>query len=157
MKYRVETKFKKTEIGLISKDWEVKELDSLCNIVTGKTPPTQSKEYFGDFIPFITPRDMLGKKFIKNTERYLSNKGKILLKNIIIPKNSICVSCIGSDMGKVGINKYESITNQQINSIIPKYLDFNFFYYSIYIIKNKLKNLAGYSTAIPILNNIKKI
>ena len=152
MSYIKETKFKKTEIGTIPEDWEIKELNEIGEIVTGKTPPTKNKEYFGKLVPFITPRDMTSNKFIKSTERYLSKEGKILLKNIVLPENSICVSCIGSDMGKVAINKYESITNQQINAIIPKNLNYNFVYYSIFLLKKELKNLAYHSTAIPILN-----
>jgi len=152
MNYRIETKFKKTEFGPIPEDWEIKELNKIGKIVTGKTPSTRNKEYFGKLVPFITPRDMFNNKFIKNTERYLSKEGGILLKNIVLPKNSICVSCIGSDMGKVAINRYESITNQQINSIILKNLNYNFVYYSLSYLKKELKNLAYHSTAIPILN-----
>ncbi len=154
MSYRIEIKFKNTEIGLIPEDWEIKELNKIGKIITGKTPPTKNKEYFGKLVPFITPRDMLNNKFIKITERYLSKEGKILLKNIVLPENSICVSCIGSDMGKVAINEYESITNQQINSIISRNLNYNFVYYSLFWLKKELKNLAYHSTAIPILNKL---
>jgi type I restriction enzyme S subunit len=36
---------------------------------------------------------------------------------MILPENSIIVTCIGS-VGKVVLNKYKALTNQQINSII---------------------------------------
>jgi len=36
----------------------------------------------------------------------------------ILPINSVLVSCIGSDMGKVAMNRVTCLTNQQINSII---------------------------------------
>ena len=53
-----------------------------------------------------------------------------LLSNIILPKNSIVISCIGSDMGKTVFIKENMITNQQFNSIIPNDLvDLEFLYY----------------------------
>src|SRR3989338_1460823 len=107
-----EAKFKETEIGEIPEDWEVKPIEKLGRVVTGKTPKTMEKDNFGDKYPFITPRDMKGQKYILETERYLSEKGKNSVKNCLIPKNSICVSCIGSDMGKLNMANKESVTNQ---------------------------------------------
>ena len=78
--------------------WKSYKIEELGRIVTGKTPSTQSPENFGDKYPFITPRDMSGQKKIGKTERYLSEEGKNTVKNCLLPANSICVSCIGSDI-----------------------------------------------------------
>lgn len=40
------------------------------------------------------------------------------MKNNLLPKDAVCVSCIGSDLGKVVITTAPTVTNQQINSII---------------------------------------
>jgi len=143
--------FKETEIGFIPKNWEVRELSSLGKIITGKTPPTKEKDNFGPDYPFITPRDMKGQKFILKTERYLSEKGKNSVKNCFLPEGSICVSCIGSDMGKVVMNKRPSITNQQLNSIVVDKINPEFVYYALLNISTRLKDLA-HSTAVPIIN-----
>ena len=95
------TKFKQTEIGLIPEDWDIKCISDIGKVVTGKTPKTEKNENFGDKYPFITPRDLKSQKFIFNTERYLSEIGKNSVKNCLISEKSICISCIGSDMGKV--------------------------------------------------------
>jgi type I restriction enzyme S subunit len=145
-------KFKETEIGLIPEDWEVKELSSLGQIITGKTPSTKEKENFGTDYPFITPRDMKGQKFISKTERYLSEKGKTILKNCLLPNKTVCVSCIGSNMGKVVLNEKPSITNQQLNSIVTEEINPEFVYYALLNITKRLKDLAFHSTAVPILN-----
>ena len=118
----------------------------------GKTPQTKIIENFGDAIPFITPRDMDNQRFISDTERYLSEIGTASVKNSIIAANSVLVSCIGSDMGKSAIAKYQSVTNQQINSIVVHDdFDFNFIYYNLSFRKTEIRGIAG-GSAQPILN-----
>ena len=145
--------FVESELGMIPKGWRILFLKDYGKIVTGKTPPTKEKRYFGNKMPFITPRDMDGKIFIAQTDRYLSNDGVELLLKSIIPAKSILVSCIGSDMGKVSVNSESSITNQQINSII---LDdntlFEYLFLNLKRRKNEFQNLAGGGSAQPILN-----
>ncbi len=62
---------------------------------------------------------MHGNTYALTTERYLSALGANSQAKKTLPKNSICVSCIGT-AGLVTIVASESQTNQQINSIIPK-------------------------------------
>ncbi|WP_198643577.1 restriction endonuclease subunit S, partial [Megasphaera stantonii] len=83
------------------------------------TPSTKNSEYYGSEIQFITIPDMLGKIYVMTTERYLSMYGANSQPKKTLPKNSICVSCIGT-AGLVSLVASESQTNQQINSIIPK-------------------------------------
>jgi len=143
--------FKETEIGMIPEDWEVRSITQLGEVITGKTPKTNDNANFGKDCQFITPRDMKGQKHTHETERYLSEKGKNSVKNSLIPKNSICISCIGSDMGKITMTTDESVTNQQIHSIITK-ISADFIYYAMLNISQHIKNLGKQSTAIPILN-----
>lgn len=136
-----------------SEVWKTWKIGEIGKIITGKTPPTQYAENFGNKYPFITPRDMLGQKRVDQTERYLSEKGKNTVKNCLLPVNAICVSCIGSDLGKVVMTTTNSITNQQLNSIICKDLfDPNFIYYALVNIYGKLRNIGHNSTAVPIIN-----
>lgn len=133
-------------------NWKTVTLSSLGKIITGKTPPTSKPEYYNGTIPFITPSDMDGRRFINFTKRYLSETG---LKNVYrssIPKDTIMVSCIGSDMGKVAICCRNSITNQQINSIIINENNFPLFiYYNLLPRKMEIKFSAS-GSAQPILN-----
>lgn len=133
--------------------WNSYKIEELGRIVTGKTPSTQNIDNFGDKYPFITPRDMSGQKRIGRTERYLSEEGKNAVKNCLLPANSICVSCIGSDMGKVVMTSEDSVTNQQLNSVVcDNSFDPDFVYYSLVNISAELKNAGHHSTAVPILN-----
>ena len=101
-------------------NWSKGTIDDLAKeIVCGKTPPTRTTEYYGTEIPFITIPDMHGKIYSITTERYLSILGANSQVKKSLPKNSVCVSCIGT-AGLVTLVAKESQTNQQINSIIPK-------------------------------------
>jgi type I restriction enzyme, S subunit len=133
--------------------WNTFKIGDIGKIITGKTPSTQNLDNFGEKYPFITPRDMGGQKKVNKTERYLSEEGKNSVKNCLLPANSICVSCIGSDMGKVVMTTTDSVTNQQLNSIIcHRYFDPDFVYYALVNIAEEFRNAGRHSTAVPILN-----
>lgn len=138
----------------MSCDWVRVPLSSLGKIVTGKTPPSKVTDAFvNGNVPFVTPRDLDDRKWIKKTERYLSNTGLESVKGNIVPAHSVAVSCIGSDMGKARLLSVKSVTNQQINTILvnselhnPEYI-----YYVLSTKQQSLKDIAG-GSATPILN-----
>lgn len=129
-------------------------LKDLGVIITGKTPPTKDSFNYGGDIPFITPSDDLSVKYITKTKRKLTKRGLSVVKNCELPKNSVCVSCIGSDLGKVVITSTNCVTNQQFNSIIVDQTNFDveYLYYSLTLLGKKLNYLSKTSTAIPIIN-----
>lgn len=132
------------------------QIGDLGKIITGKTPPTSDSENYNGMIPFITPVDLNGRRNIFLTERYISDKGKDTVKNCLLPKDSVCVSCIGSDMGKAAVTTCPSVTNQQINSIIVN-SQYNhlYVYYLMCTLEQTIKSLGKNGTAIPILNKSK--
>lgn len=101
----------------IPEGWEVKKVNNLGEVVTGKTPSTKVAEYYGGEIMFIKTPDMHGNIFTSQTETYLSEDGSNSQANKLLPQDSIMVSCIGTG-GVVSINMFPAHTNQQINSII---------------------------------------
>ena len=134
-------------------EWKNCKISDLGKIITGKTPKTTIKENYGGDFPFLSPSDNMGQKHISKTAKTLTILGKNEVKKSIIPCGSVCVSCIGSDLGKVVISGREMVTNQQINSIIPnKENDGDFIYYLMSIVGKELNFLSKTSTAIPIVN-----
>ncbi|WP_286388724.1 restriction endonuclease subunit S [Myroides marinus] len=130
------------------------KISDIGQTITGKTPSSQYPEDFGDEFMFITPSDNFDSRTIYKTERYLSQKGIEKLNTKLLPPKSILVSCIGSAMGKVIMNRSKAISNQQINSIIPNSDRYNNDYI-YYLLKNNyflLRNAATGSTALPLLN-----
>lgn len=144
-------KFIDSELGEIPKGWEVKSVGELGVVKTGKTPSKKFPEHFGEDISFVTPSDFKNYgKHITNAIRGISESGALKHKNSLIPENSVIVTCIGSDMGKVSLNKVICLTNQQINSLITNdYLFMYCFFKSSY---EQLRMLAGDGTTMPIIN-----
>ena len=135
-------------------EWKKVSVSDLGRIVTGKTPKTAISEYYGGCIPFLTPSDDMSVKYVLSTSKTITEDGKNSVKNAVIPKNSICVSCIGSDLGKVVITTKETVTNQQINSVIvnTELYDVDFVYYAMVILGKVLNYHSKTSTAVPIVN-----
>jgi len=138
---------------IFNEDWKKIEIDNIGDIITGKTPSTKDEGNFGEKYLFITPRDMNSNKYVFNTERKLSEKGFNSINNNYIEGESVCVSCIGSDMGEVVMTTKKCVTNQQINSITRIKDKYNpeFLYYYLKPLKEYFHNIAG-GTTMPILN-----
>lgn len=133
--------------------WQVLKLGDLGKIVTGKTPSTKIADNFGGHIPFITPSDMDGRRIIAHTGRYLTEQGAASVSSARIPKSTVMVSCIGSDMGKAAIAGCDAVTNQQINSIIVGEGISNLYvYYNLSTRKSGIQHIGSGGSAVPILN-----
>ena len=129
------------------------KISDIGRIVTGKTPKTSIPENYGGNIPFLTPSDNLSNKYVPKTTKTITELGLSEVKNCLLPANSICVSCIGSDLGKVVLTTTPLVTNQQFNSIIPSNdFDSDFIYYLMTIIGKQINFLSKTSTAVPIIN-----
>lgn len=134
-------------------EWKEVKLSMLGNIITGKTPRTVIEENYGGDIPFLTPSDDMSVKHVYFTKKTLSEKGVMEVKNCLLPSGSVCVSCIGSDLGKVVITTCKTVTNQQINSIVVNEKNNNdFVYYLLTIVGKELNRISKTSTAVPIIN-----
>lgn len=147
-------KFKETEIGPIPEEWEVFSLNQLGRVITGKTPSKENPYDWGSSFDFITPSDIfLGEKHLSSVSRKISQAGFNRFKKIIIPPKSVIVTCIGSDMGKVVMNRNDSLTNQQINSIvINDDFDNDYVYYYLKYLYPVLWDHAGGGSTMPIIN-----
>ncbi len=128
-------------------------ISDIGKIITGKTPRTSVGENYGGYIPFLTPSDDLSYKSAPKTTKTLTKQGLDEVKNCLLPPYSVCISCIGSDLGKVVMTIEPTVTNQQFNSIIPN-KDFNadFVYYLMTFVGRELNYLSKTSTAVPIIN-----
>lgn len=134
-------------------EWKETKIGKLGQIITGKTPKTAIKENWGGKIPFLSPSDDMSQKTAPQTARSLTDLGVSEVKKCLIPPNSICVSCIGSDLGKVVKTDRDLVTNQQINTIVPhSNMDADYVYYLMCIVGKELNYISKTSTAVPIIN-----
>ena len=102
--------------------YEIPESWSWCRLAnigiteTGTTPSKSHPEYFGDYIPFLGPANILDDKIVSETQG-LSKEG--MKYGRVISSNSIIQVCIGGSIGKCAIVRKNVTFNQQINSITP--------------------------------------
>jgi type I restriction enzyme S subunit len=125
-------------------------LKDIGTIVTGTTPATRRREFYGGTVPFVTPPDLDGTKWVTNTKQCLSHDGLAVSRPL--PRGCILVSCIGT-LGKVGLTTADqTTTNQQINAIIPEDgVDPEFIYYTMMTQRRALERAAG-GVTIKIVN-----
>ena len=130
-------------------------LSEIGIVKTGKTPSKNNPEFWGDKVGFITPSDFTSSKYVYASRR-ISQAGVNALRNVIVPRRSVLVTYIGSDMGKVARVEEESvITNQQINTLIvnTSIADADFIYYLLKAKYKLLRNLGVDSgSTMPIIN-----
>ena len=133
-------------------EWKTVKIGDLGKIITGKTPSTKVTSYWGNDVPFVTPRDIQISRYIYMTEKLLSTDGMFSVRSSVLPKNAVCVSCIGN-IGYVSLTLKECVSNQQINSIVVSdENDACFVYYLMKSLWGYFKKYEGQSTALSILN-----
>ena len=134
----------------IPKNWRWCRVRDLGLTETGTTPPKSNPNFFGDYIPFLSPANIQQNRIV-NENQWLSKEG--MLYGRVVPCNSILQVCIGGSIGKCAIvNKFVTF-NQQINSITPILCEPKFLYY--YLLSNTfflamIEKSTG--TATPIIN-----
>ena len=132
------------------REWEIKSLEKVAEIVTGNTPSTSETQYYNGEKLFVSPADMNDYRYLTQTRTTLSDLG--FSKTRKIKENSVLFVCIGSTIGKIAQNKIECATNQQINSLTCFENNSNDFLYSnLEYHASKIANMAG-NHAVPLIN-----
>lgn len=119
-------------------------IGDLGTIITGKTPSKTNKSYYGNYVAFIKPTDILeDSKFTYETEEMYSKLAAEKYKSSLIPKGAICIPCIGTIGTKMTMTHCACYTNQSINTIICNENYDNEYVY--YLMKNFLPYLKSYN------------
>ena len=138
------TKFKKTEIGEISEEWETINLGQLAEIKRGASPrPISSPKWFSEKknVGWIRISDVTKtKKYLNDTEQYLSDEG--VAKSRLVKPNDLIMS-ICATVGKPIILNMEAcihdgfvvFDNLDKNKILTDYL--------YYLLQKKEQDFKG--------------
>lgn len=141
----------KIRLSGFSEEWEIELVSEFGDIITGGTPSTENKEFWGDEYPWITPTDITSKRDMFTSERQLTQKGLNSIR--MLPPNTVLVTCIAS-IGKNSVLKRVGGCNQQINAIVPNERhNAEFLYYLFEFSKHYLLANAGI-TATSILSKV---
>ena len=138
----------------VPEGWEKKKVGEIGKVITGKTPSTAKKEYYGGQIPFITIPDM-HTGIYPTSSQFLSSLGANSQSGKFIPANSLMVSCIGT-VGLVCITKEECQTNQQINSLVLNDNSLLYYMYNTFLsLKGHLNNIGSNGATMTNVNKSK--
>ncbi|MBO8399239.1 restriction endonuclease subunit S [Pseudomonas aeruginosa] len=94
------------------KGWPKRTLKLLGKSATGRTPPSEKADMWGEGLPFVTPGDLSGR--VDSSVREVTQEGAEHSK--VCRTGSLLVCCIGATIGKVGIAGCPVAFNQQINA-----------------------------------------
>ena len=95
------------------------KISQFCEIISGATPKTSNKEYWGGEVLWATPTDLSGlkSKFINSTQRKITKAGLNGCSAKLLPIGTILFSS-RAPIGLVAINQVEMATNQGFKSLI---------------------------------------
>ncbi|MGC8580645.1 MAG: restriction endonuclease subunit S, partial [bacterium] len=143
--------FKDTEIGRIPKEWEIKKINELFEVVTGTTPSTKLSYYWDNgTIVWITPADMSklnGRLYINDSERKITERALREVNLTLMPVGSIILST-RAPVGYVAITAIPATFNQGCKGLIPKNKQLVPEFFAYYLARKKpfLESLSGGST-----------
>lgn len=142
----------------MKKDWEIKTLGEICEVVGGGTPKTAVSEYWSDDVVWVTPKDLglLETSEITDSAKHISLKGLEKSSAKLLPAGSVVMSS-RAPIGYVAIAGVELATNQGCRNFICGNEIFNkFLYYFLFANTELLNSLGGGTTFKEISGSIIK-
>lgn len=129
--------------------WQLIKLGDCCEIVSGATPKTGIKDYWGGAIPWATPKDLsnLGSILIDDTPRKITEVGLRSCAASVLPTGSVLLSS-RAPIGYVAINTVPMATNQGFKSLVPRsnMLDAKYLLYWLRANRTYLEGLGNGAT-----------
>lgn len=136
MEINIKDGYKKTELGIIPDDWEVKKLGDISDVKTGPFGSSlHEKDYVYDGIPIITVEHLSDKGVVHKNLPMVSDFDKNRLSSYILKTGDIVFSRVGSVDRNSLISKLENgwlfssrLLRIRINlqNISPAYLSYHF-------------------------------
>lgn len=109
---------------------------SLIRIGSGGTPKTSVTEYWGEEIPFFSPKDVSG-LYVYSTEKSITKLGLDNCNSGYYPKNTTFITARGT-VGKIALTAYDMAMNQSCYAIMASTPGFEHYVHqlSLYAVKS---------------------
>lgn len=136
--------YKKTELGVIPEDWEVKTIAEISTPVRGSSPrPAGDPKYFnGNFIPWLTVASLTNipdsQIYVDKTNRFLTEEGS--LQSRVLDKETLIIANSGATLGVAKLLSIKCCANDGIAALsnLSKEVDSK---YIVHYINTKTKHL----------------
>ena len=118
------TKFKKTEIGEIPEEWEVKRLSEVSNIIMGQSPESSTYNNLEKGLPFFQGKTEFGEIYPNIVKWWCDKPIKISYPNDILIS-------VRAPVGDVNINNTKACIGRGLSAIraIDTLLNYKFLFY----------------------------
>lgn len=139
---------------MMKEGWVYKKLGSVTKVVSGSTPKTNIKEYWGGSNKWVTPAELNDRMFILDTKRTITDKAVLHTNLNLLPVGTVLLSS-RAPIGKVAIVGTPMYCNQGFKNLICSDLLYNLFlYWFLKGKKNYLNSLGRGATFKEISKNI---
>jgi type I restriction enzyme S subunit len=144
-----ETRFRKTSLGNIPRDWETLNLPDIAEVVSGFGFPLEYQGKTHGKYPFIKVGDLNAvRKYVNSAENFVDDNDLEALKAKAFPPNTIIFPKIGM---AIYLNKFRMLKvwgtfDNNVAGIIPRDCDPEFLFY-YFVGKVDLKRLSNRTTA----------
>ena len=110
--------YKRTEVGVIPEDWEVKRIGDIASVASGGTPRREVAAYWGGSIPWVTT-SQVDFGAISEAGQFITDEGLQNSPAKLLPPGTLLMALYGQGKtrGKVGVLAMQAATNQACASI----------------------------------------
>ncbi len=129
--------------------WPMVKLGEVCEIKSGGTPSRLVKEYWGGNIPWVGSTVCKDKE-IYESEEFITELGLNNSSAKIFEVNTTLIALVGATIGKTGLLKFKSATNQNIAGLYPKNfenLNSIYLFFVSQTLYNEFKRLGDFKMA----------
>ncbi len=104
---------------LISPEWPMVEIEEVCEVKSGGTPSRSENAYWNGSIPWVGSTVCKDGEVTK-AEEFITEAGLNNSAAKLFPKDTTLIALVGATIGKTGLLKFESTTNQNIAGLYSK-------------------------------------
>ena len=122
--------------------WERYPFSQKVSVMSGGTPKTEVKEYYGGSIPFFSPKDHNGSFFAFQTATTITDAGLANCNSPLYPENTIIITARGT-VGKTVILAVPMAMNQSCYAL--KSGELNLPYYLFFALNTEVQKLRTMS------------
>jgi type I restriction enzyme M protein len=106
----------------IHPDWPMVELEEVCEVRSGGTPSRSEDSYWNGNIPWVGSTVCKDGE-VTQAEEFITEAGLNNSAAKLFPKDTTLIALVGATIGKTGLLRFESTTNQNIAGVYPKSRD----------------------------------